>query len=72
MSIPSFFVLLFICWLIFFFIFLPFGIKIPNNHEVGHANSSPEKANIGKKLFFSLICSIFFSIIFLLVLKKYF
>ena len=43
MSLVSFFVVVFILWLIFFFIFLPFGIEIPEKHEFGHANSSPKK-----------------------------
>ena len=57
MSIVSFFVVVFILWLIFFFIFLPLGIEIPEKHEFGHANSSPKKTYLFLKTnkFFSVM-----------------
>ena len=50
MSVVSFLVVIFILWLIFFFIFLPLGIEIPEKHEFGHANSSPKKTYLFLKI----------------------
>ena len=69
MSIVSFFVVVFILWLIFFFIFLPFGLEIPEKHEFGHANSSPKKTYLFIKIVLSLITSLFTSLIFYYFIK---
>ena len=55
MSIVSFLVVVFILWLIFFFIFLPLGLEIPEKHEFGHANSSPKKTYLLFKIMFKLL-----------------
>ncbi len=69
MSIVSFFVVVFILWLIFFFIFLPFGIEIPDKHEFGHANSSPKKAYLFLKIVLSFLTSLIASLIFYYFIK---
>ena len=58
MSIVSFLVVVFIFWLIFFFIFLPIGLEIPENHQFGHANSSPKKTYLFLKFILSFITSL--------------
>ena len=58
MSIVSFAVVVFILWLIFFFIFLPLGIEIPEKHEFGHANSSPKKTYLLLKIVLSFVSSL--------------
>ncbi len=64
MSIVSFLVVIFILWLIYFFIFLPIGLEIPENHQFGHANSSPKKTYLLFKILLSLIASLVTSTIF--------
>lgn len=72
MSIISFFVVVFILWLIFFFIFLPIGLEIPENHEFGHANSSPKKTYLFLKIVLSLITSLLISVSFYYFIKSSF
>jgi len=69
MSIVSFFVVVFILWLIFFFIFLPLGLEIPDKHEFGHANSSPKKTYLLLKIVLSFITSLTTSLIFYYFIK---
>ena len=69
MSIVSFFVVVFILWLIFFFIFLPLGIEIPEKHELGHANSSPKKTYLFLKIVLSFLTSLIASLIFYYFIK---
>ena len=72
MSIVSFFVVVFILWLILFFIFLPIGLEIPENHEFGHANSSPKKTYLILKLTLSFLTSFITSLIFYYLLNFHF
>ena len=72
MSLISFFVVVFILWLIFFFIFLPIGLEIPENHEFGHANSSPKKTYLFLKIVLSLITSLLISVSFYYFMKSSF
>ena len=69
MSIASFFVVVFILWLILFFIFLPFGLEIPEKHDFGHANSSPKKTYLFLKIVLSFIISLTISLIFYYFIK---
>ena len=69
MSIVSFFVVLFILWVIFFFIFLPLGIEIPEKHEFGHANSSPKKTYLFLKTVLSFITSLIIALVFYYFIK---
>tara|TARA_B100000963_G_scaffold349362_1_gene358287 strand:+ start:218 stop:436 length:219 start_codon:yes stop_codon:yes gene_type:complete len=69
MSVVSFFVVVFILWLIFFFIFLPIGLEIPEKHKFGHANSSPKKSYLFKKIILSFITSLISSLIFYYFIK---
>ena len=69
MSLVSFLVVVFILWLIFFFIFLPIGLEIPEKHEFGHANSSPKKTYLILKSVLSFITSLIISSIFYYFIK---
>ena len=69
MSVVSFLVVIFILWLIFFFIFLPLGLEIPEKHEFGHANSSPKKTYLLFKIILSFITSLITSSIFYYFIK---
>ncbi len=72
MSIISFLVVVFILWLIFFFIFLPLGLEIPEKHEFGHANSSPKKTYLILKITLSFLSSFITSLIFYYLLNFHF
>ena len=69
MSVVSFFVVVFILWLIFFFIFLPLGLEIPEKHEFGHANSSPKKTYLFLKTVLSFITSLIIALVFYYFIK---
>lgn len=58
-------VLLLLCcyWIVFFFMSLPVGVKVPEATEKGFANSAPSKPNIGKKALVAFALATFFTII---------
>jgi predicted secreted protein len=39
----------FVIWWIVLFAVLPWGVKIPDNPEPGHATSAPERPQLGRK-----------------------
>ena len=45
------------CWMIIFFLILPFGIKIEDNVERGHADSAPKRHYLKAKIILSLLCA---------------
>ena len=57
MSFISYLVVFLITWMILFFISLPIGINIPDNHEEGFANSAPDKTNLRMKVIASFLIS---------------
>ncbi|MBS0271291.1 MAG: DUF1467 family protein [Proteobacteria bacterium] len=57
-------------WVIVLFMVLPWGIRIPDKIEPGHATSAPEKANIGIKLLTTSFLSALLWIVAYLILKK--
>lgn len=57
MSLVSYIVVFLIIWMILFFIALPIGINISNNHEEGFASSAPDKTNLKMKVISSFFIS---------------
>ena len=49
MSIMTGIAVYFVIWWIVLFTVLPWGVKIPDNPERGHATSAPEKPQLGRK-----------------------
>ncbi len=44
-------------WVVVLFMILPVGVKVPDQIEVGHATSAPEKPYIWRKLLATSIVS---------------
>ena len=44
-------------WMISFFISLPIGVYVSENHDEGMANSAPDKANLKTKIIISFLIS---------------
>ena len=60
-------------WMIAFFISLPIGVKVSENHEEGFANSAPDKTNLKIKIIASFLISFIpSSLIYWVVEKKLF
>ena len=62
MSTVSFILVHLMMWLIVFFMSLPIGIKVSNEHEKGNANSAPIKTNLKLKFLLSFLIAFFPSI----------
>ncbi|MBA3813024.1 MAG: DUF1467 family protein [Alphaproteobacteria bacterium] len=58
-------------WVVVLFMVLPWGVRIPNRVEQGHADSAPERPYIGLKLLITSVLSAFFWVIAYLVLKSH-
>lgn len=58
-------------WVIVLFIVLPWGVRIPERAERGHATSAPEKPYIGLKLLAtSLLAGALWGVSFLILQNK--
>lgn len=57
MSIVSSVVLYFLLWWTVIFITLPFGVKPPSEHTLGHMGGAPAGHNLKKKVFITTIVS---------------
>ena len=57
MSLVSYIVVFLMIWMILFFISLPIGVNVSNNHEKGLANSAPDKTNLKTKVIISFFIS---------------
>ena len=44
-------------WVVVLFLVLPWGVRIPERAERGHADSAPENPHIGLKLFVTSVLS---------------
>ena len=54
------------CWI--FLMSLPFGIKVPEEIDSGHATSAPEKPMLRRKVYFSTaIASVLFAIVYWII-----
>lgn len=71
MNIVNFTLVLTVFWIILIFTFLPIGIKFPQKHGTGHADSSPIKSYIGMKLLISFIISFVLTIIYWYIAIKF-
>ena len=60
-------------WMILFFISLPIGVNVSENHEEGFANSAPDKTNLKTKAIISFLISFIpASLIYWVIEKKIF
>ncbi len=57
-------------WVVVLFLVLPWGVRIPDKIEQGHATSAPENPHIGLKLLITSVVSAFLWVIAYLVLKS--
>ncbi len=71
MNIASLIVVFFINWLILFFIFLPIGLKIPEEQKLGNANSAPHKPHLFLKTISSFLLSFLTTSGIVFILKSY-
>jgi predicted secreted protein len=67
----GFILLVTIIWLLVFSMILPVGNKMPDKHEIGHADSAPEKHYVKQKILISLLVSIILAICFRVILYKF-
>lgn len=58
-------------WVVVLFLVLPWGVRVPDKIERGHADSAPEAPHIGLKLLITAVLSAFIWVIAYLILKKY-
>lgn len=56
-------------WVVVLFLVLPWGVRIPDIIERGHADSAPENPYIGLKFLITSVASAFLWVIAYLVLK---
>lgn len=56
-------------WVVVLFLVLPWGVRIPDRVESGHADSAPETPYIGLKLLITSVLSALLSVVAYLVLK---
>ena len=42
-------------WWVVLFTVLPWGVKVPDEHEPGHATSAPEKPLLGRKFLITTV-----------------
>ena len=60
-------------WMILFFISLPIGVNVSEQHEEGLANSAPDKTNLKTKVIISFLISFIpASLIYWMIEKKLF
>ena len=56
-------------WVIVLFLVLPWGVRIPDKVETGHASSAPENPHIGLKFLVTSILSGFLWVVAYLILR---
>lgn len=56
-------------WVIVLFLVLPWGVRIPDRIEQGHAASAPENPHIGLKFLVTSVFSAFLWVIAYLILR---
>jgi len=57
-------------WVVVLFMVLPWGVRLSDNPEPGHATSAPEHPHMGLKLLVTSVISFFIWIVAYLVLTK--
>lgn len=72
MSIVTGLLLYIIIWWVTFFMFLPIGVKVPEDAESGHATSAPEKPMIWRKVVYnSLFAAVVWGLAFLAIEQQW-
>jgi len=57
-------------WVVILFLILPWGVRLPEEAEQGHATSAPEKPYVGLKLLItSLLAGLVWMVAFLILQK---
>lgn len=69
MSITISVIIYMMIWVVVLFLVLPWGVRIPDKVEKGHATSAPEHPQIGLKFLITSVISAFFWVIAYLILK---
>ena len=73
MSLVSYIVVFLMIWMILFFISLPIGVNVSEQHEEGFANSAPDRTNLKIKVLISFLISFIpASLIYWVIEKKLF
>ena len=68
MDFVSGLVVFILLWWWIFLMSLPFGIKVPEEIDSGHATSAPEKPMLRRKVYFSTaIASVLFAIVYWII-----
>jgi predicted secreted protein len=57
-------------WVVVLFLVLPWGVRIPDKVEPGHATSAPERPYIGLKLLVTSVLSALLWVVAYLVLRR--
>jgi predicted secreted protein len=57
-------------WVVVLFLVLPWGVRIPDKVDPGHATSAPENPYIGLKFLVTSVLSAFLWVIAYLVLRR--
>lgn len=68
MSVTEIFVFFVVLWWLVLFMALPFGVRVPEEPEKGHAASAPVKPNILKKMLITSLISIVITALFYLAM----
>jgi predicted secreted protein len=69
MNLSSGIVVYVMIWVVILFLVLPWGVRIPQKVERGHANSAPENPYIGLKFLITSVISAFLWVIAYVVLR---
>jgi len=57
-------------WVVVLFLILPWGVRLPEKTELGHATSAPDAPRIGLKLLLtSLLSGLVWMVVFLILQK---
>jgi len=56
-------------WVVILFMVLPWGVRVPDKIEPGHADSAPENPQIGLKLLVTTVISALLWVVASLILK---
>ncbi len=57
-------------WVVLLFMILPWGVRVAENPEPGHATSAPERPQMALKFFITTVISAFLWVIAHLILTK--
>ena len=69
MTLSTSIILYVMIWVVVLFLVLPWGVRIPEKIEKGHATSAPENPQIGLKFLITTGISVFLWVIAFLVLR---